>query len=71
VSRDFDEHVRIAGAEFLANIIFPGVLERYPGMQFVLGEGDAGWIPYVLKRVAEEYDDQFSHMGFSLKPSKY
>ena len=62
---------QIAGAEFLASIIFSGALERHPGMQFVLGECGAGWIPYVLERMDEEYDDQFSQLGFALKPSEY
>src|SRR5712691_3755005 len=47
------------GAEFLASIVFSGALERYPGMKFVLGECGASWIPYVLGRMDEEYEDQF------------
>jgi predicted TIM-barrel fold metal-dependent hydrolase len=40
-------------------------------MKFVLGECGASWIPYVLGRMDEEYDDQFRHLNFSLKPSEY
>jgi len=36
---------QLAGAEFLASIVFSGALERYPGMKFVLGECGASWIP--------------------------
>ena len=61
---------QIAGAEFLAGIIFSGALERYPGMKFVLGECGASWIPYVLGRMDEEYEDQFRHL-FPMKPSAY
>ncbi|MBI3329670.1 MAG: amidohydrolase [Nitrospinae bacterium] len=62
---------QLAGAEFLASIIFSGALERYPGMRFVLGECGASWLPYVLARMDEEYEDQFQHLNFSLKPSEY
>ena len=60
---------QIAGAEFLASIVFSGALERYPGMRFVLGECGVSWLPYILTRMDEEYDDQFQHLNFSLKPS--
>ena len=40
-------------------------------MKFVLGECGAGWIPYVLGRMEEEYGEQFRHLNFSLKPSGY
>ena len=63
--------LQIAGAEYLASIIFSGAPERYPGMKFVLGECGATWIPHALARMDEEYDDQFRHLNFSLKPSEY
>lgn len=62
---------QIAGAEFLASIVFSGALDRYPGMKFVLGECGVSWIPYILGRMDEEYDDKFTHLGFSLKPSDF
>jgi predicted TIM-barrel fold metal-dependent hydrolase len=61
---------QIAGAEFLAGIVFSGALDRYPGMKFVLGECGASWIPYVLSRMDEEYEDQFQDLNFKLKPSE-
>ena len=60
---------QIAGAEFLASIVFSGALERYPGMRFVLGECGVSWLPYILTRMDDEYADQFQHLNFSLKPS--
>ena len=62
---------QLAGAEFLSSIIFSGAVERYPGFRFVLGECGVGWVPYVLDRMDEEYEDQFRHLNFSLKPSEY
>jgi len=40
-------------------------------MKFVLGECGASWIPYVLGRMDEEYEDQFRHLNFSRTPSEY
>ena len=62
---------QIVGGEFLSSIVFSGALERYPGMKFVLGEAGVSWIPYVLQRMDDEYDDKFYHLNFSLKPSDY
>ena len=62
---------QFAGSEYLASIVFSGALERNPGLKFVLGECGATWIPHVLARMDEEYDDQFEHLSFSLKPSEY
>ncbi|MEE9150056.1 MAG: amidohydrolase family protein [Candidatus Tectomicrobia bacterium] len=61
---------QLAGAEFLAGITFSGALDRYPGMKFVLGECGVSWVPYVLGRMDDEYDDQFQHLNFALKPSE-
>ena len=63
--------MQLAGAEFLSSIIFSGVTERFPGMKFVLGECGISWIPYMLGRMDEEYDDRYRHLNFSLKPSEY
>ena len=63
--------VQMAGCEYLASIIFSGAPERYPGMKFVLGECGVSWVPYVLARMDEEYEDQFHDLNFSMKPSEY
>ena len=62
---------QLAGAEFLISIIMSGAPERYPGFKFVLGECGASWIPYILARMDEEYEDRFPHLNFSLMPSGY
>ena len=62
---------QLSGAEYLAAIIFSGAPDRYPGLKFVLGECGVGWIPYVLARMDDEYEDQFHNLNFSLKPSEY
>ena len=62
---------QLVGGEFLSAIIFSGALERYPRMKFILGECGVGWLPYVLSRMDEEYEDRFTHLELSMKPSEY
>ena len=62
---------QIVGAEFLASIIFSGAPDRYPGFKFVLGECGVSWIPYILGRMDEEYEDMLQDLNFALKPSEY
>ena len=62
---------QLSGAEFLTSIILSGACDRYPEFKFVLGECGVGWIPYVLHRMDEEYDNFSSQIGLSLKPSEY
>ena len=62
---------QLSGAEFLASIVFSGACDRYPDFRFVLGECGIGWIPYVLWRMDEEYENFASEIGLSLKPSEF
>lgn len=62
---------QLAGAEFLTSIIFSGATDRYPGLKFVLGECGAGWVPYILARMEDEYEDYEDHMEFPLRPTEY
>ena len=61
---------QLSGAEFLASIIFSGACDRHPDFRFVLGECGVGWIPYVLHRMDEEYENFSSPIGLSMKPSE-
>lgn len=62
---------QVFGSEFLASIIFSGACERFPEFKFVLGECGVTWIPHVLNRMDEEWDDRFHKLGYSLKPSEF
>ena len=62
---------QLAGAEYLASIIFSGACDRYPDFKFVLGEAGASWVPYVCDRMDIEYEDRFTHMNLSMKPSDF
>jgi predicted TIM-barrel fold metal-dependent hydrolase len=46
----------------LVDLLFSGVLHRYPGLKVLYAEAQIGWIPYVLERA----DDVWStHRGWS------
>jgi len=61
---------QIAAAEFLASIVFSGALDRFPGFKFVLGEAGVSWLPYILDRMDEEYEDRYYPLNLSMKPSE-
>ena len=57
----------------LAEILFSGVLERYPGLKIVSAENDIGWMPHFLHRADYYYTKHIYEMPTSLKmlPSEY
>ena len=59
--------------ECLAGMIFSGILEQRPHVNFVLGEGGLGWVPYVLERLDHEhhnYYDKVKDHRLSMLPSE-
>lgn len=40
-----------------ADWLFSGVLERHPSLRISFSEGGAGWVPYVLERADEVFDE--------------
>jgi len=58
-------------ATILTSLIFGGVLERYRNINVVLGESGIGWIPYVLERMDAEWEDQFTDLTLTMRPSQY
>jgi predicted TIM-barrel fold metal-dependent hydrolase len=40
-----------------ADWLFSGVLERHPALRIAYSEGGAGWVPYVLERADEVFDE--------------
>lgn len=61
---------QISAAEYLASIVFSGALDRFPGFRFVLGEAGVTWLPYILDRMDEEYEDRYYQLKLSMKPSE-
>ena len=59
--------------ETLAGIVFSGVLEKRPGLKFVMGEAGLGWIPYVIERLDHElhkYGSTFTDHRLQMLPSE-
>ena len=61
---------QISAAEYLASIVFSGALDRFPAFRFVLGEAGVTWLPYILDRMDEEYEDRYYQLALSMKPSE-
>jgi len=55
----------------LAAVIGAAVLERYPNIRLSFGESGIGWIPYALDRMDFEWEDRFTDLGLTMKPSEY
>ena len=62
---------QLSGAEFLTSMLLSGACDRYPDLRFVLGECGIGWIPYILFRIDQEYEDRLFHLNLSMKPSEF
>jgi uncharacterized protein len=59
--------------ESLAQIVFGGVLERFPKLRIVSAENDAGWLPHFGYRMDHVYDKYHEIWAEStpLRPSAY
>ena len=63
---------QLAGAEYMASIIFSGACDRFPDLKFVLGECGVGWIPFMLHRLDEQFEKQYHNvLDLRMKPSEY
>lgn len=58
-------------AQFIPNLIFSGVLDRYPSLKWVCAETGLGWVNYVLEGCDHEWERR--HLwteGITTKPSE-
>lgn len=63
----------LSNARVISNIIFSGLLERHPALQFVSVESGIGWLPFLLEAVEHQFHET-SAEGFpdlSLTPLEY
>jgi len=60
-------------AEPVSLLIFSGVVERYPGLQFAIAESGIGWIPFVIERMDYTFNRHRLWMksGVKEQPSHY
>ena len=59
----------VGNARVLANLIFSGVLDRNPDLNFVSVESGIGWIPFILEALDYQMIEQ--DVQLSMKPSEY
>jgi len=58
--------------EVLASVILSGVCERHPKLRLVLGESGIGWLPYMLERLDDTYEERLADdLRLPLPPSAY
>jgi uncharacterized protein len=57
----------------LTNIVFEGVLEKYPGLKLLSLEAGASWVPFLMDRLDLEWNKRGSRQAPLLKkkPSEY
>jgi predicted TIM-barrel fold metal-dependent hydrolase len=59
----------IANARCIVNLIFSGLLDRYPTLNFVSVESGLGWLPFVLE--SAEYQVAENGIALELRPREY
>jgi len=59
----------IANARCIVNLIFSGLLDRFPSLNFVSVESGVGWLPFVLE--SAEYQVDENGVDLPLRPTEY
>lgn len=59
----------IANARCIVNLIFSGLLDRFPSLNFVSVESGIGWLPFVLE--SAEYQMDENGVDLQLRPTEY
>jgi predicted TIM-barrel fold metal-dependent hydrolase len=54
----------------ISDLVFSGVLERYPRLKIVLVENEVSWLPFVLTQWDRYYEKNYE-TPIKMKPSKY
>jgi predicted TIM-barrel fold metal-dependent hydrolase len=63
----------LSNAKVLANILYSGILERFPRLNFVSVESGVGWIPFFLEALDYQLGEikPESYSLLTMKPSEY
>jgi predicted TIM-barrel fold metal-dependent hydrolase len=63
----------VNSAGVLSNLIFSGVLERFPRLKFASVESGVGWIPFLLEALDYQLEQEVPGASeiLSMKPSEY
>jgi predicted TIM-barrel fold metal-dependent hydrolase len=63
----------LSNARVIANMIYAGVLERFPALRLVSVESGVGWLPFFLESLDYQQSESAPHSvdDLSMKPSDY
>jgi predicted TIM-barrel fold metal-dependent hydrolase len=63
----------VNNAGVLANLIFSGLMERFPKLKFASVESGVGWIPFLLEALDYQLEEEVPEASerLSMKPSEY
>jgi len=64
----------VGNARVIANMLYSGILERYPRLKVVSVESGIGWIPFMLEALDHQLTETAPHLlgtRLSMKPSEY
>jgi len=60
----------VSNMRCIVNLIFSGLLDRFPSLNFVSVESGVGWLPFLLE-LAEYQMDENGVTGLALRPREY
>jgi len=60
-----------ANSRVMGNIIYSGLLDRFPKLQFVSVESGVGWVPFLLESLDYQLIEIAEGRSFQKKPSEY
>lgn len=55
----------------IGNIIYSGLLDRFPGLKFVSVESGIGWIPFIMESLDYQFRSLITKSNLLHKPSEY
>jgi predicted TIM-barrel fold metal-dependent hydrolase len=55
----------------VSNLIYSGLLDRFPGLKFVSVESGVGWVPFLMEALDYQLVEIAEGRSFNLKPSEY
>ena len=63
----------ITNFKVIINLIFSGLCERYPNLNFVSVESGIGWVPFLLEAMDYQFEETVptEREGLTMKPSEY
>jgi predicted TIM-barrel fold metal-dependent hydrolase len=64
----------VGNARVIGNLLYSGILERFPRLQVVSVESGVGWIPFMLEALDYQLQETAPHLlgtRLSMKPSEY